>query len=371
MYAPATSNNPIHDPISELNNYLDVTKPPRYTFALFQNAEMKLEEMNKRPNTIIQNFDIDNVMFTDPQSFERRKIMIRSLHDVAYRKSAGPSEPNLKGSLIDFVEDKQKTPISPCCGNVTSCIPRFQTTVEKWRDSVYMKALVQHLEKHAPNMERVDTIIGYGLGCLAFQGLDPSEIEPWTEHPQRVWLQHLTCHIIKNVLERVQGTAGRIKIYAQDPEYCPNCISLLGGQGITASNSPTKYLAQEALLNKHTFVVSKAPTAPIRQVVFDLTADCGGPAGILCDKTLGEEDEDTKSPRQETTFADPPSDRWCEYVHKNHGRCLAFDDSEEPGDDDYVWGEIKVKGPRAVYRGKECSWSVFEDARIYLKERSG
>lgn len=362
------------DPISDLDEYLDTTKTPRYTFALFQDAEKRLERINKAPpGTLIQYVDINNTEWTDPEPVNgRKRIVIRSLHDVAFGQHLKPGDPRLKGSLIDYIDDDKPDPIPPCCTNVTPRIPSFQTTTSQWTASPFMKALTHHLEKHAPSMPTVHTILGFGLGHLAFNDPSPSSIHPHTEHPRRIWLQHLTCQIIKNALERTQGTHGTIKIYTQDPNYCPNCVSLLGGQGITAASSATKYLTDESLLNRHTFVVTKSPGAPIRQVVFDLTANYRGPAGILCDKMLGEDDEEVESPREETGFVDPPSDRWCEFVRRNGGRCLAFDDGEVGGEgeeEERVWGGVKVKGGPAVYKGRECLWSVFEDGRVYLNGR--
>lgn len=368
-------------PVSDLEGYLDTTGTPKYSFALFQDAEKKLEGINNAPlGLLAQYVDINNTEFTDPEPVNgRKKIAIRSLHGVAFGSHIRPGDPRIRGSLIDYINDDKDHPLPPCCTNVNSRIPSFQTTTEQWRATPFMKALIQHLEKHAPSMEKVHTILGFGLGHLAYEDPDPDTIDPHTEHPRRIWLQHLTCQIIKNALERAQGTPGTIKIYTQDPDYCPNCIALLGGQGITAVNSATKYLTDEKLLNKHTFVVTKAPGVPIRQIVFDLTADCGGPAGILCDKMLGEDDgddekEEAKSPREETGFQDPPSDRWCAFVKRNGVRCLAFDDSEVVGEGDEeerVWGGVKVKGGAAMYKGKECLWSVFEDARVYLNGRRG
>lgn len=100
----------------------------------------------------------------------------------------------------------------------------------------------------------------------------------------------------------------------------------------------------------------------MRQIVFDLTEKNGGPAGILCDP-IEDIEHDEKDIISDSPFYDPASLKWLNYTKSNSDKFLPLDDTQEGA-------EAREPGT-AVYKGKPCKWSVFEEARFYLKKGTG
>ena len=122
-------------------------------------------------------------------------------------------------------------------------------------------------------MPRVDKVLCFGLEALAFEQYSQED------HLMRCYLQHWTAWWVGEVLREVQGSEG-IELVAQDPAYCGHCREKLWQDlRMKVVDTPERYLE----VTGNSFVVTKAPSAPVRQVVADFTAEERGPAGMLCD----------------------------------------------------------------------------------------
>lgn len=334
----------------KLKGWLDTSKPPIFTFKFFQKIEEQLKEANKTPGGLMQLWDISGQITTDPiPTGERTKVILHSSHEIAFGRSVRPGWHTLKGTLMEYVQDLDD-PNERCCDDLIANITPSRNDITTWHNSRWVKDLIKYLEEHAKDMDRVDTVVAFGLGRLKYRELTGGNAK--FKHPAINWLQHATCNIIKTFLEIQQGN--EIKVLAQDPDYCRRCIETLGGlDAIDAKRSATHLFTSEGYLNKHTFVVSLHPEAPVTQIVFDLTARVGGPSGILCGTF---QDDKAEEIIREWPIHDPPSIRAIEYANRarDNGMVLDLDDT------DLMAGE---------FRGQEWTWDVFGNSSIYLKKR--
>ena len=332
---------------SDLARYLDPNNPPIFTFELFKEAKAQLEKGGWMTLP-----DISGQKTTDPiPAGDKTKIILHSFHDIASGKSVEPGWHTLKGTLFDYAPDLTD-PNEICCDGSDESLNAFDSDAEEWKKSKFIVELKAHLAKHAENMERVDTIMGFGLGRLRYHELTGDHMDT-QRHPATSWLQHYVCKVIKDVLQEAQENEKEIEIYTQDPDYCHQCIRTLKEKGIHAERSAIEFFTSEQLLNEHTFVVSIAPSAPILQIVFDLTANVGGSAGILCDTFS---DETQKSLIAEWPLVDPPSGRSIEYANRegNRDMILEIDDQDEMA---------------GTWRGKPWTGNVFGASAVYLKKK--
>jgi hypothetical protein len=147
---------------------------------------------------------------------------------------------------------------------------------EEWLQSPFYFKLLAHVSARAAKMTEVKSFLCFGLGRLGpdlgYQGL----------HVASCYLQHIAAIRMRDVIaQRQNKNKDDIPIYVQDPAYCSNCKHILEHElGMKVLDSHEACLK----INDNAFVMTVAPSYPVRQIVGDIT-DCwksGGPAGILC-----------------------------------------------------------------------------------------
>jgi hypothetical protein len=193
------------------------------------------------------------------------------------------ADPGFEGMLVR-VTDALPTPIPAECCDVASRLELMDVYIKKWEETEFCKDLMAHVETWAHIMTDVKNMVCFGLGTLQ---LDPDK--PFGNHADQNLLQHHAAVKIRDMIAQKQNKKPEeIPIFAQDPCYCEKCKWLLknkfGKPGIEIVKSNSGYLKVDG----NTFVVSVCPTAPVRQIIGDITFDKGGPAGMLCNIMQGE-----------------------------------------------------------------------------------
>lgn len=116
---------------------------------------------------------------------------------------------------------------------------------------------------------QVNKIVCFGLGCF------PAHNE---RSAKRAYIQHLSARTIRDTIAELQG-GDAPKVYVQEPTYCTKGISWIQNLfGFKVVNDPEGFRA----LDGHTFMVSVAPDAPVRQITMGFTHEFEGPAGMFC-----------------------------------------------------------------------------------------
>ncbi|KAF1846489.1 uncharacterized protein K460DRAFT_417553 [Cucurbitaria berberidis CBS 394.84] len=172
--------------------------------------------------------------------------------------------------------------------------------------------LTDLLYKHGDQLMNVDNIVCFGLGALDWR------------RPKR-FAQHLAAFTIRDTLQSIQAERGidrKIPIIAQDPAYCPSCSEILEEQlGIRAVTDFEGFRA----VTKNSFIVTVAPSAPVCQIIADLTMKDGGPAAMLCDKFCDDYLAQERDPESKDGYTcDEPTRNMVDYK----ARCEIEDFSE-------------------------------------------
>ena len=125
--------------------------------------------------------------------------------------------------------------------------------------------------KHGHALMNVDKILCFGLGSLDCRR-------------PKTFVQHLAAVTIRDALLSFLGNRNidrTIPIFAQDPAYCENCRDTLST--LLPDFHPITDFDGFKKVDKHSLVITVAPSAPVCQIISDLTLDDGGPAAIVCD----------------------------------------------------------------------------------------
>lgn len=106
----------------KLKRWLDTGNPPIFTFKFFQKVEEQLKEANKTPGGLIQLWDISGQTTTELiPTGERTKVILHSLHEIAFGRSVRPGWHTLKGTLMEYVPDLDD-PNERCCDDLIANI---------------------------------------------------------------------------------------------------------------------------------------------------------------------------------------------------------------------------------------------------------
>ncbi|KAF1953604.1 hypothetical protein CC80DRAFT_551248 [Byssothecium circinans] len=333
----------------DLHKWLqDPNNPPMYTLDLFHYwqqrfipihyfADQQPVSVNKRDvygieTEVIVRGTLKDVVLCDTQQLAFPERSLEPEYTSEWKGAIiGLKERNLK-PWKEYLPEK-------CCmfnGRDAMLVKMY----ENWQESDFYQKLKAHLEKYGNEMEEVRTVLCFGLGPLKLEQASAEEME---DHVARAFLQHTAAFLIRSTLEEVQGM-GDIRVGVQDPLYCGKCKELLYTKyKCDMMESPTGF---EYIYNQNAFIVTKSPTAPVRQIVGDLTVGFGGPAGILCDRI--DEDYDVQYP-----FHDPPSGRLYKFKKENEELELLLDDT----------------GATVEFEGFTLPGQVFEKVGLYLKKK--
>ena len=224
--------------------------------------------------------------------------------------------------------------------------------------------LIKVITNHAKSLMDVDKIVCFALGSLHYRN-------------PRSFVQHLAAATIRNTIQALQKAAGKekpIEVIAQDPAYDKQCVKVLQEElDIRAVTDLEGFHS----LTKNTFVISIAPSAPILEIIADLTLDYGGPAAMLCEEISDDYLAPEKGPPADGAYG---SEWSTQNAVKFKKRCV----SEDFGDAQAILGmtyaehEMKwqippAKMPAGAERA-ECQeqWSKalrvnFSDLKIYFR----
>jgi hypothetical protein len=201
----------------------------------------------------------------------------------------------------------------------------------EWEASDLHSRLTAFIEGHSLGEERVEQIICFGLGCPVSDSHSRSL--------RRSYVQHLAACTLRNAFATKQSGATP-KVYAQDPFYKSTDTAYLADQfDISVIADPEGFRA----LNGSTFVMSISPNVPVRQIVLDMTNECNGPVGFLCDAIrtnglegdgIGREDA-YGGPNRSYGTCNPSPGLW---KYKQESRWMEHDDQTEM----YCFGKVGV-----------------------------
>jgi hypothetical protein len=156
--------------------------------------------------------------------------------------------------------------------------PRWAKRSQQLRDLV---------KKRWSILRSVDQIVCFALGYLE-TGIPVKGTTIKIPRPKR-FVQHMAVDTIRRTLEELSANESNeanapirsIPVFAQDPAYCDNCISVLKKElNIEATRHCDGFLK----LRENTLVVCIAPGTAVRGVVFDITRALNGPLAVLCDE---------------------------------------------------------------------------------------
>ncbi|KAH7356208.1 hypothetical protein BKA66DRAFT_553130 [Pyrenochaeta sp. MPI-SDFR-AT-0127] len=182
-------------------------------------------------------------------------------------------QPSFKLSLIKAAYYDGPPPRKQCC-DIATYKQNFQKIMEAWRESEFCQYLRSYIEKGSAGTVPVTAIFCFDLGGLGMVN------EPGY-HESRGLLRHVAAMEIRDTLQRIyQGT--EIPIFAQDHKYCTCCVETLRSYDIEVLSSPAAFLRVDG----NSFIISRSPETPVRQITADLTDTWNGPAGMLCDKII-------------------------------------------------------------------------------------
>jgi hypothetical protein len=207
----------------------------------------------------------------------------------------------------------------------------------EWEASHLSHRLTSFFKDHSEHVtRRVDQIMCFGLG--------PPISEPYPRSLRRSYVQHLAaCTLRDHFGAKQRGAIPRI--FAQDPAYCAaGTVYLAEKFGISVIADPEGFRA----LNSNTFIISCAPSVPVRQIALDMTSESGGPAGFFCDTICsdglegdGVRTEDVRSSIKSPYRTCNPSPGLWEY--KQESLWMEHDD----------WAEMYCFGKMGLYLKKD------------------
>ncbi|CAO2657727.1 Nn.00g038530.m01.CDS01 [Neocucurbitaria sp. VM-36] len=201
--------------------------------------------------------------------------------------------------------------------------------------------LTDLLFKHGDKLKAVDKILCFGLGALDWR------------RPKH-FVQHLAAATVRDTLHSIRekgGIAAKIPIIAQDPAYCSNCTQVLKREldiHVVVGNEGFK------AVTKNSFIITVAPSAPVCQIIADLTLQDGGPAAMLCDRFGDDYLAREHKPEGEYT-CDEPTKNMVEYKK----RCTIEDFDEVQGVLGMNYEEFQ-KFPTLADKLKELGTTIVE-----------
>jgi hypothetical protein len=142
---------------------------------------------------------------------------------------------------------------------------------ECWRNK--KEKLKKIIWKHGDKLKRVDKIVCFGLGSLS------------TRKP-KYFVQHLAAVTLREEIELIRKKDDEcskhpaVQIIAQDPAYCSNCKDIL--KSLLNIEAVDTFEGHDSL-TRTTTTMSVSPSAPVCQMIADLTVDFGGPLAMICD----------------------------------------------------------------------------------------
>lgn len=311
-----------------------------YTPKFFEVIDRYYNELNEEPQRLIhiKTIDINKVKHHINVAGIGKQIYLPS-----YNQFALPSEfpktpclPGFENTLIKIMDaPKAKSPFH-CC-----LLDTKPDTLEKvrdiWRGSEICRQLREHILRCGHRTQEVKSVLCFGLGALACSNMP--------NHNYRTFLQHAAAMEIRDAFQEAQNTHN-IPIYAQDPAYCARCKEVLQGLfGFQILETPQGF----GKIDGDSFVVTKAPTAAVRQIVFDMTAHCKGPAGMLCDRIV----DNGLTNATIDCMADPCSPRAFQWKQFNQRFNVNLDDTRS-----------ELHSEDVVLHNQ-----VFEEVGLYLKDR--
>ncbi|KAJ4376477.1 hypothetical protein N0V83_001761 [Neocucurbitaria cava] len=279
-----------------------------------------------------------------------KQVMLPSYHQWAVLDFIQPcSSPGFQNMLFRLFDAPERQQPEQCCKYVKE--ENLKQLWVGWQQSPFCKQVIEHITKNAYNMAVVENFVCFGLGPIE-ESDDPED------HIQRTFLQHAMAVEIRDALVRTQRKEDllfQIPIAVQDPRYCKNCVRLLlDVLKVGVMNTPTGF----PTVDKTTFVISKAPSVCVRQIVADLTADAGGPAGMLCDPI----EDNGLDEMAHNQHSDPSSPRLWDFKERNKELELMLDDTEDKIK--YMTDDV----PPVEVDGLPNR--VFDDVGLYLRKRA-
>ncbi|KAF2798811.1 hypothetical protein K505DRAFT_333136 [Melanomma pulvis-pyrius CBS 109.77] len=229
----------------------------------------------------------------------------------------------------------------------------WETNKESWEHEPTSQRLRTLIRKHAAQLENVDRII-----CFALGSLDCSR--------RRSYIQHVAACTIRDTLLELPGKDKHsVCILSQDPAFCPQCINVLGDLGIEATTGCAGWLE----ITENTFVICISPSAPVCQIIADITTESGKPpAAMLCNVI---EDEYLSFPLAYRT-ADGSTEQMVAYKES----CVEDDFSDFPKDITFNGRtftsreDYRVNGPPAAANMAESYPNLPEEALEKLKDEA-
>lgn len=170
--------------------------------------------------------------------------------------------------------------------NVNDLEPAVRAKREQMAAQWYLTRtkLIQTLHKYAKALLKVDQVVCFALDSLHCRS-------------PRSSVQHPAATTVRDTLEDLQKAAGlgrSFEVVSQDPAYDARCKQILNKElGIRAVTDFEGFLS----ITENTFVTSIAPSAPIVEIIADITSAYNGPAALLCNKISDDylaPDEDPK-----------------------------------------------------------------------------
>ncbi|KAJ4373823.1 hypothetical protein N0V83_002562 [Neocucurbitaria cava] len=188
---------------------------------------------------------------------------------------------------------------------------------DQWHNT--RKRLIGLLMTHKDKLKHVKNVLCFGLGAL-----------DWRR--PRSFVQHLAAATIRDTLNSLQqrGPNEGLQIIAQDPAYCSNCTSVLKSELSIEAVTSLKGFKE---VTRNSFIITVAPSAPVCQIITDLTLDDGGPAAMLCDR-FGDDYLAQERTREGALDALDTSDEPTKNMVEYKKRCVieGFEDRDElPG----------------------------------------
>ena len=195
----------------------------------------------------------------------QRAMMYNSIQSLGFAYGQRSEDRLCSYSLgVRYVDAKQEDCFSP-----NTLEEQGKAWAQEWRASEMYQRLTDFMQQHAGKlMQNVDKIVCFGLGCLNAQ------------RGKRAYMQHLAACTVRDILARQQPGEQAPKVVTQDPDYCA------AGKAYVAKHFDMLVLDDPEgfkLLDGHSFVLSFGPNVPVRQIVWGLTHEFGGPAGMFCD----------------------------------------------------------------------------------------
>lgn len=326
-----------------------------YSAEMIKHWEECRIKLNREPfEAIVRTFDSDGKVHEIPAKGPGKILRYCSYHQLIHEAEKQPkSDDAFEGMLVRVADADSATPPEECCLKPKRQEDYAEWTKE-WKNSPFYFSFMDKFVSKARLMTEVKSVACFGLGELK-QDTDRSPYD----HIIANYLQHIVALEIRNWLAFKQKMEPKnIPIYAQDPKYCTNCKDILENElGFQVVEGNSGFLNVDG----NTFVVTSAPTVPVRQIVGDLTKGVGGPAGFLCQPIDGDGVEASDG------IVDMPSRNLYQFAvaaTRNHmmavWRTERDDSSDEESD---VTNSVYYDEQYPVVKA-----SIFPDFAIYLKK---